>query len=133
LPRSTDYIESIKALSAIAKRCVAHSDPALRALAELQSIDDALVARGERAAAALREALDEKSRAGTAKATDSVATNELEGRIILELDALYSAIESNRTDTSVALPRLGPATLRALRKATAVHPSPEAPATPDKP
>jgi hypothetical protein len=116
--RSTpdDIAASTKKLAALAKSWIDHRDEDLRELAALQRIDAALVEGATNAAAALERAIDVKSLAGAASVTDDATTNELEGRVLLELGALYSAVEDNRTDTKIPLPRLGKATLRALRK-----------------
>jgi hypothetical protein len=110
---------STRKFAALAKHFLTSSDPELRELATMQSIDDALVSLGEHAAAALKEAYDSKALAGAVVSTDSPATNELEGRVLFELDALYTAVSKNRSSTEVPLPRLGKTTLRVLRKSRA--------------
>ncbi|MDP3278464.1 MAG: hypothetical protein Q8Q09_24960 [Deltaproteobacteria bacterium] len=116
LKSGTDLALSLDALAAQAERWRTHSDGDLRALAEHQDITSALITAATHAAHALRAARDETAFGGGRRDADSAQTNELEGRVLCELDALYDALSRNRPDTSVPLPKLGPATLRGLRK-----------------
>lgn len=126
----TDVAKSIDDLAAQAKRWLAHSNAALRALAELQGIDEPLLHRAGLAAKALRAARDDTSIASGKPMVDSPETNELEGRVLVELGELRSAFENNRGETGVALPTLGKTTTRALRRGRDDAPAPSEPTDP---
>jgi hypothetical protein len=115
LRNGTPLEDSLDALVALGKRWLAHEDPALRALATMQNLSEALLHRAALAGRALRSARDATSLASGQAIVDSPQSNELEGRLLLELDALYDAIRRNRGTLGVALPVLGPDTRRALR------------------
>jgi hypothetical protein len=116
LAEGTDLVKSTQALALLAKRWASHEDDALRALAEHQGVDAAMIERAESAAKNLRAVREDHAAAGGRNGSDDAVTNEIEGRVVLELGALYDAFSRNRADTKIPLPRLGATTLRALRK-----------------
>jgi hypothetical protein len=125
----SEIADSTRELAALARSWIDHPEEDLRELAALQRIDADLIERATKAANTLTRSIDDKAHAGATSVTDDAATNELEGRLLLELGALYDAVEENRVDTKIALPRLGKSTTRALRKGEESA-APKAPPTP---